>query len=51
MPLDVETHLALGLDQPTPSEANGRSNADILAALNHSGDAACHPCLEAFPGK
>jgi enterochelin esterase family protein len=49
MPMDSATHHALGLDRPTPAEVNGRSNADILASLNHAGDAPYHPCPEAFP--
>jgi enterochelin esterase family protein len=49
MPMNVETHVALGLDRPTPEQVNGRSNADILASLNHAGDAPYHPCPEAFP--
>ena len=48
MPLSVETHLALGLDQPQPDKANGRSNMDILASLEHVGDAPYHPCPEAY---
>ncbi|MCB1686553.1 MAG: hypothetical protein KDI31_18785, partial [Pseudomonadales bacterium] len=39
----------LGLDQPTPAEVNGRSNADIRASLDHPGDRVYHPCPEAFP--
>ncbi|XOV82583.1 MAG: alpha/beta hydrolase [bacterium] len=50
MPLDIDTHLALGLDQPTPKEVNGRSNADIIAALQHPADRVYHPCAEAYPG-
>lgn len=49
MPLSVETHQALGLDQPPPVEVNGRSNRDILVSLDHLGDAPYHPCPEAFP--
>ena len=49
MPLDVETHLALGLDQATPVTVNGRSNADIVAALKHPSDRVYHPCAEAYP--
>ena len=49
MPMDVETHIALGLDRPTPAQVNGRSNGDIQASLNHAGDAVYHPCPEAFP--
>ena len=47
MPLSVETHLALGLDQPPPEEVNGRSNMDIMKSLEHAGDAPYHPCPEA----
>src|SRR5512143_993997 len=50
MPMDVETHIALGLDRPTPAQVNGRPNADILPSLDHPGDAAYHHCPEAFPG-
>ena len=49
MTMDVDTWRALGLDQPTPAQANGRSNRDILAALDHPGDAPYHPCPEAHP--
>jgi enterochelin esterase family protein len=49
MPLDVETHQALGLDQATPVTVNGRSNADIVAALKHPSDRVYHPCAEAYP--
>jgi enterochelin esterase family protein len=47
MPLSVETHVALGLDQRAPNEVNGRSNMDIMASLEHPGDAPYHPCPEA----
>lgn len=47
MPLDVPTHLALGLDQPTPALVNARSNADIQAALDHPSDRQYQPCPEA----
>ena len=49
MPMDAKTHVALGLDRPTPMEVNGRSNSDIAPSLNHAGDAPYHPCPEAFP--
>ena len=49
MPLSVENHIALGLDQPQPAEANGRSNLDIMKSLDHAGDAPYHPCPEAYP--
>jgi enterochelin esterase family protein len=49
MPLDIETHIALGLDQPRPEQVNGRTGADILDYLNHPGDAPYHPCPEAYP--
>jgi enterochelin esterase family protein len=51
MPLSVETHLALGLDQPQPAKANGRSNLDIMKSLEHAGDAPYHPCPEATPAE
>lgn len=47
MPMDVATHAALKLDQPTPLEVNGRSNADIRASLDHPDDAIYAPCPEA----
>ena len=47
MPMDVNTHIALGLDQPTPDPVNGRSNADILESLDHEGDRGYTPCEEA----
>jgi len=49
MTLDVATYVALGLDRAAPPQVNGRSNADILASLNHPGDAPYHACPEAFP--
>jgi enterochelin esterase-like enzyme len=47
--MNVETHVALGLDCDAPIEVNGHSNADILASLNHAGDAPYNPCAEAYP--
>ncbi len=49
MPLSLETHQALRLDQPQPEKVNGRSNMDILKSLDHPGDAPYHPCPEAYP--
>ena len=49
MPMSVETYVALGLDQWGPNEINGRSNAEIMKSLNVDGDAAYHPCAEAYP--
>ena len=49
MPMNIETHQVLGLDQPCPMAVNGRSNMDIRDALDVPGDAAYHPCSEAFP--
>jgi enterochelin esterase-like enzyme len=49
MPMDVDTHIALGLDQPFPTEVNGRSVREIKDALNVPGDAQYHPCAEAYP--
>jgi enterochelin esterase-like enzyme len=48
MPMNVETHLALRLDQPCPIEVNGRSNSEIIASLTVPGDAPYHPCPEAY---
>lgn len=45
--MDVDTHVALGLDQPTPDPVNGRSNKDILTSIDHPGDAGYEPCSEA----
>jgi enterochelin esterase-like enzyme len=47
MPMNIETHKALGLDRPAPMEVNGRSNSEIIAALTAPGDAPYHPCPEA----
>ncbi len=47
--MKATTYVALGLDQPPPVEVNGRSNSDILASLNHAGDAPYHPCPESMP--
>jgi gluconolactonase len=49
MPMNVETHVALGLDQRCPMEVNGRSNMEIRDALAVPGDAPYHPCAEAYP--
>ena len=48
MPMDTATHVALGLDQPTPLEANGRSTS-IDREPDASADAHYHPCPEAWP--
>ena len=48
MPMDVETHAALGLDLPTPVEVNGRSNADGARAIGHPDDGLYHPCAAAY---
>jgi enterochelin esterase family protein len=49
MPLDIETHLALGLDQPVPQGANGKTNMTIMEAIGHPSDNVYHPCPEAYP--
>ncbi len=49
MPMNVETYVALRLDQAPPAQVNGRSNLDIVPSLEHAGDAVYHPCPEAFP--
>lgn len=48
MPLDTTTYRALKLDQQTPASVNGRSNNDILAALDHPSDQVYEPCAESF---
>lgn len=48
--LDLATYAALGLDRLAPASVNGRSNKDVLKALDVAGDAVYHPCPEAFPG-
>jgi enterochelin esterase family protein len=53
--MQLETFKALGLDKAWADsysfehEINGRSNAEILTALNTQGDAHYHPCPEAYP--
>ncbi len=49
MAMNVDDYTALGLHLDAPVEVNGRSNNDILASLNHAGDAPYHPCAEAYP--
>ena len=53
--MEVETYRRLGLDRPfttdpLDAEVNGRSNMEILDALNVPEDAQYNPCAEAFPG-
>ena len=53
--MEVETYRRLGLDRPFTdnpfdAEVNGRSNMEILDALNVPEDAQYNPCEEAFPG-
>lgn len=52
--MEVETYRRLGLDRPFTdnpfgTEVNGRSNMEILDALNVPEDAQYNPCEEAFP--
>ena len=49
MPLDIDTYLELGLDQPAPETVNGRSNKDVLTSMQHPADRVYHPCPEAYP--
>lgn len=50
MPMTFDVYRDLGLDKPPPDEVNGHSWAtDFAAQSKHSGDAAYHPCPEAFP--
>ena len=53
--MDLETYQKLGLheafnDVHRDEEVNGRSNQEILDALDTPGDVHYHPCPEAFPG-
>ena len=49
MSLDHETYHLLGLNEPTPTQLNGRSRANFLATLTVPGDVNYHPCREAYP--
>lgn len=49
MALDIETYCDLGLDREPDLEVNGHGPGDFAAYLQHAGDAAYHPCPEAFP--
>jgi enterochelin esterase-like enzyme len=49
--MDVETFLALGLDQRSPRSVNGRGQADFNVSLNPPADRVYHPCPEAYPGE
>jgi enterochelin esterase-like enzyme len=48
-PMDVETYRLLRLNKPGPKAVNGHSNADVMASVNHPGDAGYQPCAEAHP--
>lgn len=53
--MEVENYKRLGLDkgflgQPFDTTVNGRSNMEIMDALNVPTDAQYNPCAEAFPG-
>jgi enterochelin esterase family protein len=52
--MDTKTYEAFGLhktflETQGSAEINGRSNAEIMQALDTPGDVAYHPCPEAFP--
>ena len=49
MGMDVSVFSALGLDRPAPLHVNGRSNNDVIEALNRAEDVVYNPCPEAFP--
>ena len=53
--MEVDNYRRLGLDRPFTdnpfdTEVNGRSNMEIMEALNVPEDAQYNPCEEAFPG-
>ena len=47
--MDFDTYRRYGLDGRGPLTANGRANAEIMNALDTSGDRHYHPCPEAYP--
>ena len=47
--MDFDTYRRYGLDGRGPLAANGRANAEIMNALDTSGDRHYHPCPEAYP--
>ena len=52
--MDLETYKGHGLhlvfnDEYPNKTVNGRTNSEILDALNTSGDVHYHPCPEAYP--
>src|SRR5690348_8251236 len=50
MPMTFDAYRDLGLDKPPPDAVNGRSWAsDWELQAKQTGDAAYHPCPEAFP--
>lgn len=51
--MEVTTFKALGLDKryTAMQPVNGRSNMELVDALNPPEDAQYHPCAEAFPGE
>ena len=54
--MDLETYKGHGLhlvfnDEYPNKTVNGRTNSEILDALNTSGDVHYHPCPEAYPGE
>jgi len=48
-PMDAETYIALGLDQPAPWEVNGHDRYGGLRSASGEFDQAYEPCPEAFP--
>ena len=54
--MDLKTYKGHGLhlvfnDEHPNKTVNGRTNSEILDALNTSGDVHYHPCPEAYPGE
>lgn len=49
--MDVDNYTRLGLHEPLPAmqEVNGRSNMELLDALDPPADAQYNPCVEAYP--
>ena len=51
MTLNLDTYQALGLHLEPNLEVNGHKPSDFMTYLAHEGDAAYHPCPEAYPGE
>ncbi len=46
MPMSVRDHQKLKLDEIAPASCNGRSNGDVISAIDHPSDQQYEPCPE-----